>query len=464
MRYVWLVLAVFFSRFLTTAIAFPQVDGDIGWQRWLGSKILTDGQIPRNLGLETFSSVGSPWTPQEWLFSIMAWKSGSGPFWWLFAGAIALAPVIAILISVQRSRLRGSSERVNLIISAFMGIAMFQSFGVRAQILGWLFLAIFVYLLEIDNKRSYFALAVVILWSNFHASVIIAPILSGILLLGSFLDDRGFSERCKRLSIITIGSFFAFCVNPFGINLPLYAISLLSSPIKQYILEWRRVSIDDFSFMVGALPLLLIAIIFGARRSTWRDRLLLLAAIGLCITAARNVVVAAILVSPIAAGALTLSHSLFSVKPRNPETSIDKKAIWVLPVIAFTMAIFLSIGLLHQPADPEEDLAYEPLSALQSIPGEHRLLCGDFGWCGNMVGKKNIRVFLDGRADPYPISVWNTYVDIVKTKVGWQKEVDQNQINTIVVRKKSRLSKALAKEKGWKNAYSDSRFSLWTKG
>src|ERR1700680_3450494 len=72
-----LLIAVFAARFFVTAVAYPQLDGDISWQRWLGFEILRSGSVPHALGAETFTAAGAPWLPHEWLFSIAA-ALGSG--------------------------------------------------------------------------------------------------------------------------------------------------------------------------------------------------------------------------------------------------------------------------------------------------------------------------------------------------------------------------------------------------
>ena len=81
MRYAWLVLGVFAARFFATAIAFPQVDGDLSWQRWLGGVERASHAIPRRLGAESFAAVGANWTPQEWAFSLAASYARGGVAW-----------------------------------------------------------------------------------------------------------------------------------------------------------------------------------------------------------------------------------------------------------------------------------------------------------------------------------------------------------------------------------------------
>src|SRR5579872_2226109 len=80
------IIVVFCARFLMGALSFPAHDGDIAWQQWLGTYVLHQHMLPKQLGPETFTSSGAPWIPQEWAFSVaVAWFVAHGRFWMLAA-------------------------------------------------------------------------------------------------------------------------------------------------------------------------------------------------------------------------------------------------------------------------------------------------------------------------------------------------------------------------------------------
>jgi len=105
LKYAWLVIGIVAARFLTTAIAYPQLDGDLAWQRRLGETILRTHAIPRALGDETFTAAGAPWLPQEWAFSVLGALAGNGPGFAVFAGGVAGAVADSLLgASIQSLR------------------------------------------------------------------------------------------------------------------------------------------------------------------------------------------------------------------------------------------------------------------------------------------------------------------------------------------------------------------------
>lgn len=293
MKFVWLVLGVFAARFLATAIAFPQGDGDLRWQRWLGRTILARRAIPRALGAETFSVAGAHWTPQEWAFSLVAAHATAGLAWVCFAGTIALCAVLALGIVAYHAVRRGASSRAVVFCTALAGIGLFASFGVRVQVVAWPLLALYLLLLDAEGPWAFAAIVVAALWSNLHASAMLAPVLAAVATLGTAVDERGVTLPVRRMLAITGGSAIALCCNPFGWDLPLYALTLFSSPIREQISEWQPTVLSDVSFAAGALPLLLIGLLFFADRGgrRVRDLLLLGATTYLMLGAVRNIAV-----------------------------------------------------------------------------------------------------------------------------------------------------------------------------
>ena len=465
MKYAWLVIAIFAARFLVTAIAYPELDGDLAWQRWLGNAIAKSGAIPRALGPETFSAPGAPWLPQEWLFSLIAARCAHGFAWTLFAAAVAFCAVAALALSAWRAERRGASSRAVALCTALAGIAMLESFGVRAQVVAWPLFVLYLIALERDGPWLWSALGIAAVWSNVHASAMLAPFLALLAASGSWADERTFGRRTRRLALLVPASLLAICCNPFGWHLPQYALSLFGSPIKSFISEWKVTDIDDLSFAFGALPLLLLLVILGTRMRSgrvaqgWRDTLVFCALTGLMLAAARNVPLFALVALPLAALQLTGSVAAFS-RDTKPE-SLDRFGKLGMPAVALGFAIFVAAGLLRGTASSQGQLAQTAVTALERIPGEHHVFCADFAWCGFMVGARHIQVFLDGRADPYPPRVWNDFVAIVRLHVGWRERLRARSVDAVIVARDAPLDQALAAIAGWRSAYADRRYRLW---
>ena len=463
MRYAWLVLGVFAARFLATAIAFPQVDGDLSWQRWLGSVERAKHAIPRHLGDESFAAIGSNWTPQEWAFSLAASYSRSGIAWDVFAGAIALAAVAALAISAYLASRRGASPRAIALCTAFAGIALFSSFGVRVQVAAWPLLAAFLLFLDMDGPWAFAALAVAALWSNVHASAMLAPVIAGLATVGTILDERGFTPNVRRLTILTLGSVVAICCNPFGWDLPIYAVSLFGSPIKHYITEWKPTEIGDTSFVAGALPLLLLALVFFAEngKRRFRDLLVVAAFAFLVMSAARNIALFGLVGLAYVAPALTRSTKLFAPETPSDNPRAERIARFAMPAVACVLAVVVAFGLLANQDRTEDNIGQHAIASLARLPGERHVYCADFAWCSLAVGMPNASVFLDGRADPYPIAVWDDFLKILRPERDWQQTVARHGIDTLVVARDSDLDQVVARTAGWRQSYADKRYRVW---
>jgi hypothetical protein len=470
MKYAWLVIGVLAARFVTTAVTYPPGDGDLFWQRALGASILRTHVVPRALGADTFTAAGAPWVPQEWLFGIAAYLGRSGLGWDVFAGGCALAALGALAIASYHAVRRGASPRAVALCVSFAGYALFESFGVRAQVAAWPMLALLLLCLDIDGPWCYAAIAVAAFWSNWHASAMLAPILAGAYAFGSGLDERSFGPRTRRLALVAAASLVAICANPFGWDLPRYAIGLFNNPIKQYINEWSVTNLGDNSFVLGALPLLVLAAVFGTRSSAapgeddhrWRDLFALCAFTFLVLSAARNIGVFGIAALPIVAPALSRRVAWFARVPEPPPSANDRVFAVAMPVFTFALAITVAVRLIAA-APPATELANAPMAALSHMPGDHNVYCSDFAWCSLALGTPHERVFLDGRADPYPRDVWEDWVAILRLNPAWQSILERRGVNAMVLKRNEPLDQALALVPGWRVAYADKTYRLWTR-
>ena len=391
------VIVLFAARFCVTAMRGPPVDGDLAWQRWLGEQILASGTLPTKLGAETFSAAGSPWLPQEWLFGILAavaQRFSAAP---AFALAVALCAVIALVLSARRATAAGASPLATALCVLFTGIALIDAFGVRAQVAGWPLLAAFNALLERDASWLLCG-AVVILWSNLHAGAVIAPFLAAASTAGLAVRDRALSRDVVRTSIVAVAALFATAMNPFGFGLIAYAVGLLHNPIKGYIREWQPPTFSDASFVWGALPLLAGVAVWALSEGRRSPQRLCVVAVGLALmcSAARNIAVFAVIAAPYAAlGFGRVLRRTGAAQFAQPPALALSAALCVTVLAGVTASRLWRVP--HAPDGRTRLIAW-----LAASPDSHRLLCQDYAWCGAAVGARHIRVFLDGRADPYP--------------------------------------------------------------
>jgi hypothetical protein len=460
-KYAWLAIGIFAARFFATAIAYPEVDGDLAWQRELGRAIQRAHAIPHALGADTFTASGAPWVPQEWAFSFAASLATPGLPWTLFAGGVAFAAVLSLVLTAHRAQRLGASPLAVLVCTSFAGVALFASFGVRAQVAAWPLLALFLWLLECDGPATYLAVGVAAIWSNLHASAMLAPILAALAAGGTVLDEGARSANARRRGIVTLACAVAVCCNPFGYRLPLYALGLFTAPFKAAISEWQPTDLGDTSFAFGALPLLLVLVLCfaGATERRARETFVVVAFAYLLLAATRNVALFGLVAAPFAAAALTRSSAFFA-RPR-ARASDERFSRFALPLAGAILAAVVATGLLRGESRRADNVAARAIASVVASPGEHRLLCADFSWCGLAVGSANTRVFLDGRADPYPAAVWDDYLAVVRLHRDWARTLRRRAVDAVVVDRASALDRVLAFDPGWHSTYEDASYRVW---
>lgn len=460
MKLAWAVIAIFCARFVVAAWFDPGQDGDLAWQQWLGTHVLASHHLPQRLGAETFTSEGAAWVPQEWAFSLaVASTLPHGDFGWL-ALLTAAAAVCTLFLTALRAYRRGSSIIPTALVTFCTGYAMVQSFGVRAQIFGWLMLAVLMLLLDLENDWIFLAIPVIAIWANVHASAALAPVLVGAWTLGTLIEDRRWTPRVERNVVLTAGCAFAVCLTPLLWHLPVYAIELSQSSIRSAIVEWQPSDLFVPAFAAGILPLLGLCAYFGiaAPRERWRDGMLFALTATMSFMALRHIPIAAIVIAPMAAQRLT------SLLPSSARINAIMRERFseglVFAATACSIAVII-VSLGRVPAIAGVTLPRDAIASLARVPGTHNLYCEDFAWCSLALNTRNIRTFVDGRCDPFPPRVWNDYLAVEELAPRWSQILDRYHVNAVLVKRQRPLAQALALRNGWHAFYRDRKYEIF---
>ena len=371
----------------------------------------------------------------------------------------ALAAALALVAVVLRCRSGGATGTQASAAVLVCTLATIQSFGVRAQVLGWLGLATVVWLLEIDGPWAWAAVPATALWANLHASAFLSPALATLFAIAAALRDRSWSREVRRSAAIAVACGVATLATPLGIDLPHYAVALLSSPIRHSISEWGATSIASPAFIVGALPLLILLAAFGVRASL-RDRLVAAVFTVVLFTAVRNVPVFALVVAPIALAAL------WGGRLRPAIAAPVRLAAWstvaAIAVSAATLALLVWRGA---PA-AEVALPVGTVRTLLAVAHEPpRVFCEDFAWCSLFLERPGAaRFYMDGRCDPYPAAMWRDYREVMDGNRRWAAILARERIDAVLVRRDGALDSLLAERpRTWRRVASDRLSRLYVK-
>ena len=458
-----LAIALFFAaQFAAIGASATRSEGDLAWQRWLGDTILHTHALPVALGNETFSAAGAAWVPQEWFFSILVALAMHAHLFALLAACVGLGAGLALALIAVHARMLGASLPATWLAVLFCGVAMEQLFGVRAQVAVWPLAGACLLLLDLDDARAFLAIAVAALWANLHASVMIAPVLA-LVRAGSYALDGGFGNpRVRRLALIALGSAAATLATPLGAHLPLYALALVHSPIRATILEWRTPRLGDLSFALGVLPLAggTLAAMFATRRVVTRDLLFTLAMLGFALLAVRNMALASLAIAPLFARALT---PLVDDAARTLAL-LRERRVAVLVTIAMLLGSALIAWRAHDLAErTSTPLPFAQIAAAARLHGTRHLYCEDFAWCSLALGDAHLRTFLDGRCDPFPLSVWSAYLAVQHDRARRFAILRAYAVDTVLADSRGRLARALRERRRWRVVAADGRYALFAR-
>lgn len=457
-RWIWAVALIFGARYLLTAWFEPVHDSDLAWQQWLGHYIVSHHALPSALGPEAFAAQGSPWVPQEWALSL-AVAAVLGTAWFpLLAVAMVLVTVSVLFITANAASRMGASHAAAAICCTAVGFSMVQSVGVRAQVFGWMMLALFMFVVRTAPGRAkWWCVAIAAAWANLHASAMLAPVLLGLYTAGIALEERAITARVRGYALLTIACAGAICLTPLGVRLPVYALTLFSSPIRSVIDEWQPTTINSIGFAAGVLPFILAMALLGfAKPWRWREVLLFAAMTVLSLTAGRNIPIAAIVIAPLVAQRLTQAlPARFEVGPLNNHLERIMFA-----ALAVSGSLLIGVMLARQPDVRKPSIPLRAVEVAAAVPGTHRLFCEDFAWCSWALRHTNMSDFIDGRCDPFPARVWNQYTDVYEVKPRWRSILDRENIDLVLTKRTRPLAQALALS-GWRKIYTDSTYALF---
>ncbi len=456
------IVVAFAAGLIAAAVLGPPHDGDLWWQTWLGATILRTHAIPSALGSETFSATGAPWTAHEWLFSLLlaaASARGLSPVFALAVGACALGAVVLTAVRAERA---GASPLAGAVATALAVVAIIPSLGVRVQVVAWLFVAAFV-ALALDRRRRWWCVPLAIAWANVHASVMLAPATMAVVIVCDLFERRA----DRRDLLVLIGTLIAPFLTPLGARLPLYAVALASSPIRRYIVEWQSPFHSPFYLCEIALATLVLVCVFVPRRAhmtvgaerTGAERPISLAERGvsllyyaLALTATRHVPVFFLVVAPIAASRFPAARAA-----RAGVTGAAAAALnGILAVCACAAGAVAAVAS----ARAHPPLPYSAIASVTHDAHDVRLFCSDFSWCGMAVGRPGVRVYLDGRADPYPQRVFADTLAFTN-RLRDVDELARADIDTVLVATSAPLARRLRSADDWTQTFDDERYAVF---
>jgi hypothetical protein len=328
------------------------------------------------------------------------------------------------------------------------------------------------------------------LWANLHASFLFAPALALLYAGAHFvrpliweLDRRTEWGKARWFLWAAVSALVGSLLNPYGWNLHRHVLGYLAN---RELLA-RVGEFQSFNFHVeGALPILLALGVsaLGAALALGQGKLaqflLSAALIGVALRSARGLPIVALLLLPLANGAITqalrgarnlqprlrrlLDRFLdYSDRLRALEAALDGR-VWVPVVVLVSLAWLRAPAVAARTGFPPDDFPVAASAALEKLPEGTRLLAPD-KYGGYLIYRFQGRrkVFCDGRSDFYGAAFMEQYIRLIQVRPGWRAQLDTMGFTHALLPNGYSLLEAL-EQLGWKRLYRDHVATLLAAG
>lgn len=483
-------------------------DASIGWHLEAGKFIFENKAIPYT-DLFSYTFPDKPWVAYEWLFDVLAYILNLVGGYNLLA--VCISGLIAFILTkmYDQARANGGSLFIATTVSLVGIIASAVHWLARPHIFTFLGVLVFVTYLEhferdkISKKKLITILALtMILWVNSHPAFLLGIALTGVyfgLNLLQLILHWG-KEKATQLKAKTSNFFlalvcvsFATLLNPYGFGLHAYIFQYLggSTVLK---------NTDEFLSPVfhGNIHALCLEILFAflvvglsvsKRKLSAPYLFIVITFIHLSLSAVRNIPLFTLIVVP-AIGFLfaktTIEERTRPLEQAWPflsgliekfakpfaEFDIQEKLskMRILSICYFlTMVITALMGgslfgiiNLNSGFSPTQI----PTKTLEYIKTNKLAYDKGFNfdnWGGIIRFKLDQRVFIDDRADFYGEKFYIQYGNIIQAKPGWEKLLDKNNIEWILMPSNTMLVQALKDKPGWQLKAKDEAASLYVR-
>lgn len=473
-------IILFMALFWSIAASGPRIlnfDGDLPRHLLLGQLIRERMSVPL-IDEFSFRTGGFASIPHEWLsqviFSISYDLLG-------LSGVVLLTALV--VTAVWAIVFREASGRANhLFVSLFvtaLGIAANMIHVLpRPHIVTYLCTALWIVVLQriLSGKPKLWIWLplIMLLWVNLHGMFVLGVILWGIYLVGGFLENptRSWITQSSTKSILLGGvlSLAATFFSPSGANIweaitSLGSNSYITSRIPEY--QSPNFHIPETWPFILLLMIVIIGFARNRQKIDWTSILLTIAFTGIALYSSRMIPLFAIVVVPIAAGALgdwlrqETPESHFARMERNFSTINDTSGgwVWVVVLVLAVAAVFRS-GSAIDPAGIGNafDGRFFPVQAgdwLNQNPQQGHMF-NEFDWGGYLLLELSPRqqIFMDGHTHIYGESLTREYETVISMRDGWKEILETYDVEWSIVRADSPVAGALLHE-NWQILYQD---------
>ena len=458
LRWLPLVLVCGALAWVARRAAAPVSDPDDWWHLRLGNDLIGQRSLSAPDHWSVFATV--PWVPTEPVPEVV---SAYVERWFGLPGLAVLfcAAGLAVVATIFVTNRAEAALLPSAVATVFTVLASVGSMTSRPQLVSFVLLPIVLgawLRTERDLRPRWWLVPLLWCWSLCHGFWVFGVAYGLVVWAGIVLSRRADRGTTLRLLAVAVASGAVVALNPLGLRV-LEAPFVVNST-SQYIAEWAR---TDFGLIwpLGAVVMILgTAVIWGVTREgvSWARVLILLSACFLVWDAVRLVIVAALVMSPLFARALTtlVERSGGRVEPvargasRRELTLVGGWAVACLVVVAVVSP---------QTSDKPGDVPVGLDAALDRLPAGTRVF-NDYDVGGWMAWRHpDLEHYIDGLVTPYSVEHVDGYGRVVSQAPGWYAVVQRSGAEVALLRADSAAAAGL-RNKGWTVEGTDDGYAL----
>ncbi len=396
-----------------------------------------------------------------WLGALEAWAVSTASGLGGLAAVAGIATVATLALVEFRARRRGGAI-LALGATILAAATFFDALHVGGGAPRWLGAAAFLLALE-RRRGAWLALPIALVWCNFSATGLLAPILAALVALGRTIDLGPRAPMAVRAWAIAIGSAIVATLTPDGIAYFGHAWSALHFDRRVIgLIPILPSEVAPQGYRFGLTAVVVLAAWLWNYRRRADDVLLTLAGVILVFLDGTNLPLLGIIAGPAFAGSLRRLWPNFGA---DPPPARERWAAAGVALVAFVIAAGFALApnerLLRQ--SPEAGAEQTAIGQLAGDGRRHVLYCSVALWCDYAAPFHNIDVVLDERFERVKPEVWIMATQISHVRLGWRKALSGAGVDAVVARRKGALATLLSMDRGWESRASDPTFMLFVR-
>ncbi len=406
-----------------------------------GREIVQTHSIVNN-DVFTYTIPSQPLIDNNWLTQVVAYQlyELGGIDLVQTANSLLLAMTVAGVVAIGIRQ--GTPVRVAALIGVCVVFGLSSTLLIRPQTVSmFLFVVLMAMLLEAEHRRKmlgYIPLLMAI-WANVHGAFPIGLLLIGCFTFGACVDSirrLPLGKRPRPLEMIAcfIVSTLATFANPYGVHVYAYVRGTSALAVSRQIQEWLKP--DAFTLAgaiwIASLLAMLCLAIFGRRHVRLWAAVVVVAFAAVSCTSVRMSIWWYLT-------AATIAMTLWPRRIERPERTSFAAFCFAATILAAAVICAPALAALNPVFNyrsnnrPEQNLAELASAIEQHSPGARVFSRLEWGEYLSFALPWKQSIFMDGRIEIYPDTLWTDYRKITTAEPGWENLLMSHGVEVLLL-------------------------------